>query len=119
MCPQIQGKYFCERALSRMVKASIFFFSFCFFRAHAIEEALRKDRYSAEKGTGSTKKGEGEQQHKEKTQPSSIFSRILLQNYSLFVATAVVWGVFAMKVTNFRVYAGSEIRTRQNILSTY
>ena len=33
-----------------------------FFRAHAIEEALRKDRYSAEKGTESTKKGEGEQQ---------------------------------------------------------
>ena len=30
----------------------------------------------------------------------------------------LVWGVFAMKVTNFCVYAGSEIRTRQNILST-
>ena len=40
-----------------------------FFRAHAIEEALRKDRYSAEKGTESTKKGEGEQQHKEKLSP--------------------------------------------------
>ena len=52
------------------VKMFLFFSSF--FRAHAIEEALRKDRYSAEKGTESTKKGEGEQQHKEKTQPSPI-----------------------------------------------
>ena len=40
-----------------------------FFRAHAIEEALRKDRCSAEKGTESTKKGEGEQQHKENLCP--------------------------------------------------
>ena len=46
------------------------FFSFSpFFQAHAIEEALRKDRCSAEKGTESTKKGEGEQQHKEKLSP--------------------------------------------------
>ena len=43
-------------------------FSFFFFRAHAFEEALRKDRgCSAEKGT--TKKGEGEQRHKEKRSP--------------------------------------------------
>ena len=42
---------------------------FFFFRAHAIEEALRKDRCSAEKGTESTKKGEGEQQHQEKLSP--------------------------------------------------
>ena len=41
-----------------------------FFRAHAIEEALRKDRWcSAEKGTKSTKKGEGEQRQKEKLSP--------------------------------------------------
>ena len=46
-----------------------FFLLFSFFRAHAIEEALRKDRCSAEKGTESTKKGEGEQQHKEKLSP--------------------------------------------------
>ena len=45
-----------------------FFFSF-FFRAHAIEEALRKDRYSAEKGTESTKKGEGEQSTRKKLSP--------------------------------------------------
>ena len=41
-----------------------------FFQAHAIEEAFRKDRWcSAEKGAGSTKKGEGEQRHKEKLSP--------------------------------------------------
>ena len=44
-------------------------FFLLFFRAHAIEEALRKDRCSAEKGKESTKKGEGEQQHKEKLSP--------------------------------------------------
>ena len=39
-----------------------------FFRAHAFEEAFRKDRgCSAEKGTA--KKGEGEQRHKEKRSP--------------------------------------------------
>ena len=57
-----------EAPLSR--GRAVFFSSF--FRAHAIEEALRKDRYSAEKGTESTKKGEVEQQRKEKTQPSLI-----------------------------------------------
>ena len=40
-----------------------------FFRPHAIEEALRKDLRLAEKGTESTKKGEGEKQHKEKFSP--------------------------------------------------
>ena len=45
---------------------NVFFF---FGGGHAIEEALRKDRCSAEKGTESTKKGEGEQQHKEKLSP--------------------------------------------------
>ena len=44
------------RVLERHTLATLFFL---FFRAHAIEEALRKDRYSAEKGTESTKKGEG------------------------------------------------------------
>ena len=39
---------------------------FAVFFSHAIEEAHLKDRCSAEKGTESTKKGEGEQQHKEK-----------------------------------------------------
>ena len=54
------------RVLERHTLATLFFL---FFRAHAIEEALRKDRCSAEKGTESTKKGEGEQQHKEKLSP--------------------------------------------------
>ena len=43
-----------------------------FFRAHAIDEALRKDRCPAEKGTESTKKGEGEKQHKEKFSPLPV-----------------------------------------------
>ena len=60
-------------ARTRLRKLCFLFFSF-FFRAHAIEEALRKDRHSAEKGSESTKKGEGEQQHKEKTQPSPIWA---------------------------------------------
>ena len=55
----------------KIVLRKTFFNNFflLFFRAHAIEEALRKDRCSAEKGTESTKKGEGEQQHKEKLSP--------------------------------------------------
>ena len=53
----------------KIVLRKTFFNIFSFFRAHAIEEALRKDRCSAEKGTESTKKGEGEQQHKENLCP--------------------------------------------------
>ena len=62
----------CFQAINRPTSLplfSLFFLFSFFFRAHAIEEALRKDRCSAEKGTESTKKGEGEQQQKEKLSP--------------------------------------------------
>ena len=50
-------------------------FSFSFFRAHAIEEAFRKDRWcSAEKGTRSTKKRRGRATAQGKTQPSPIWT---------------------------------------------
>ena len=61
----------CFQAINRPTSLPLFslFSFFLFFGAHAIEEALRKDRCSAEKGTESTKKGEGEQQQKENLCP--------------------------------------------------
>ena len=80
-----------------------------FLGAHAIEEAFRKDRWcSAEKGTESTKKGEGEQQHKEKL--STLPFKLMIN--------AAQWEKRTYRTAYFRITDKSERGRRSLVVAS-